>query len=77
MDAFRDSNCQNRFKDETCMYCNKKGHTDTVCFEKRDDDKMTRLAEKVSAAMAQSIAAMNKLAMEGIIETLYKMNLKG
>ncbi len=48
-------NRQNRFKDETCTYCNKKGHTETVCFAKRDDDKMNRLAEKVSAAMAQSI----------------------
>ncbi len=25
--AFRDGNHQNRFKDETCTYCNKKGHT--------------------------------------------------
>ncbi len=74
---FRDGNCPNRFKDETCTYCNKKGHTETVCFAKRDDDKMTRLAEKVSAAMAQSIAATNKLIMERILETLSKMNLKG
>ncbi len=75
--AFRDGNHQNRFKDENCTYCNKKGHTETICFAKRDDDKMTRLEEKVSAAMAQSIATTNKLAMEGIIETLSKMNLKG
>ncbi len=75
--AFRDGNHQNRFKDETCTYCNKKGHTATICLAKHDDDKMTRLAEKVSAAMAQSIASTNKLAMEGIIETLSKMNLKG
>ncbi len=74
--AFRDGNRQNKFKDEICTYCNKKGHTETVCFAKRDDDKMTRLAEKVSAAMAQSIASTNKQAMEGIIETLSKMNLK-
>ncbi len=56
------------------MYCNKKGHTEIVCFAKHDDDKMTRLAEKVSAAMAQSITATNKLAMEGIIETISKSN---
>ncbi len=76
--AFRDGNHQNRLKDETCTYCNKKGHTEIVCFVKRDDDKMTRLAEKVSTVMAQSIAATNKLAMEGITEeTISKMNLKG
>ncbi len=75
--AFRDRNYPNRFKDEICTYCNKKGHTETICFAKRDDDKMTRLAEKVSAAMAQSITATNKLAVESILETLSKMNLKG
>ncbi len=75
--AFQDGNCQNRFKDETCTYCNKKGHTETVCFAKLDDDKMTRLEEKVSAAMAQYIVTTNKLAMKGVIETLSKMNLKG
>ncbi len=75
--AFRDDNRLNRFKDETCTYCNKKGDTETVCFAKRDDDKMTRLAEKVSAAMDQSITSTNKLAMESSLETLSKMNLKG
>ncbi len=72
--ALRDDNRLNRFKDETCTYCNKKGHTENVCFAKRDDDKMTWLARKVSATMAQSIASMNKLAMESILETLSKMN---
>ncbi len=75
--AFRGGNGPNRFKDETCTYCNKKGHTETVCFVKRDDDKMTKMAEKVSASMAQAITVTSKLAMEGIIETLSKMNLKG
>ncbi len=74
--AFRDSNRPNRFKDETCTYCNKNGQTETICFAKHDDYKMTRLAEKVSAAMAESIASTNKLAMESILETLSKMNLK-
>ncbi len=36
--AFNDCNHQNRFKDETCTYCNKKGHTEADCFAKRDDD---------------------------------------
>ncbi len=30
--TYRDGNRQNRFKDETCTYYNKKGHTETVCF---------------------------------------------
>ncbi len=75
--AFRDGNRTDRFKDETCTYCNKKGHTETVCYAKRHNNKMTRLEEKVSAAMAQSIAATNKLAVESILETLSKMDLKG
>ncbi len=75
--AFHDGKCQNRFKDETCTYCNKKGHTETIIFAKHDDDKMTKMAEKVSASMAKAIAATNKLDMEGIIETLSKMNLNG
>ncbi len=38
---------------------------------------MTKMATKVSAAMAEQIAATNKKAMESILETLSKMNLKG
>ncbi len=71
------SNHQNRFNDETCTKCNKKGHTETVCFAKHDDDKLTKMAQKVSAAMAEQITATNKKAMESIVETLKKMNLKG
>ncbi len=67
----------NKFKDETCTYCNKKGHTETICFTKLDDDKLTKMAQKVSAARAEQIAATNKQAMESILETLIKMNLKG
>ncbi len=75
--AFRDGNRQNQFKDETCTYCNKKGHTEVVCFAKRDDDKLAKLAQKLSVAMAEQIAATNKQAMESILETLNKINLKG
>ncbi len=75
--AFRDSNRQNRFKDETCTYCNKKGHIEMVCFVKYDDDKMAKMAKTVSAAMAEEIAANNTKAMESILDTLNKMNLKG
>ncbi len=74
--AFRDGNHQNQFKDETCTYCNKKGHTETICFTKRDFDKWTKMAQKVSATMVKQIAAMNKQAIESILETLSKMNLK-
>ncbi len=74
--AFRDGNCQNRFMDETYTYCNKKGHTETVCFTKCDDNKLTKIAEKVSATMAEQIADINKQAMESILQTLSKMTLK-
>ncbi len=59
MDGFRDGNRQNRFKDETCTYCNKKGNTETVCFAKRDDDKLTKMAQKVSAVKAKQITTTN------------------
>ncbi len=75
--AFRDSIRQNRFKDETCTYCNKKGHTETVCFAKYDNDKMTKMVKTISAAMAEEKSATNKKAMESILDTLNKMNLKG
>ncbi len=38
--TYRDYNRQHSFKDESCTYCNKKGHTETVCFSKRDDEKL-------------------------------------
>ncbi len=38
---------------------------------------MTKMAEKVSASMAEQIAATNKKAMESFLETLSQMNLKG
>ncbi len=75
--AFRDGNHQNRFKGETCTYCNKKCHIETVCFAKHDDDKMVKMAKTISAAMAEEIAATNTKAMESILDTLNKMNLKG
>ncbi len=64
--AFRDCNHHKRFRDQICTYCNKKGHTETVCFAKCDDDKLTKMAQKVSAVMVEQIAAMNKQAMKSI-----------
>ncbi len=64
--AFRYRNHQNKFKDETCTYCNRKGHTEVVCFIKHDDDKLTKMA-----------APSNKLAMDSILDRLNKMHLKG
>ncbi len=75
--AFRDSNRQNKFKDETCSYCNKKCHTEAVCFAKSDNDKLTKMAATVSAAMAEQIATTHKQAMYSILDILDKMNLKG
>ncbi len=75
--GFRDCNRKNCFKDETCTYCNKKGHTEVVCFTKHDVDKLTKMAQKVYPAMVEKITATNKQAMESILETLTKMNLKG
>ncbi len=48
-----------------------------VCFAKHDDDMLTKMAAKVSAAMVEQIADSNKLAMDSILDRLDKMNLKG
>ncbi len=58
--ALGDGNRQNQFKDETCTYCYKKGHTETICFAKHDDEKMAKMAKTISASMEEEIAAMNK-----------------
>ncbi len=49
--AYRDGNRQNKYTNETCTYCNNKGHMEIVCFAKCDDNKLTKMAEKVSAIM--------------------------
>ncbi len=73
----RDVHCQHRFKDESCTYCNKKEHTDMVCFSKYDDEKLTKLAEKISAVMAGKIPARNNEAFESVLNKIEKLNLKG
>ncbi len=75
--AYKDANHQNRFKDETCTYCNMKGHMETVCLSKHDDHKLAKMAEKVSAVMAEMIAASNMQAIKSILNRLDKLNLKG
>ncbi len=75
--AYRDDNHQHRFKDESCIYCNKKGHTETVCFSKCDDEKLTKMAEKLSAVMANKIEASNNEAFELVLNKIERLNLKG
>ncbi len=75
--AYRDGNSQNKYKDETCTYCNKKGHTEVLCFSKRDEGKLIKMAMKVSSSMAEQIAAINKFAMDSILDRFDKMNLNG
>ncbi len=41
--TYRDDHRLHMFKDETCTYCNKKGHTETVCFSKSDDEKLIKM----------------------------------
>ncbi len=75
--AYKDGDHQNKYKDETCTYCNKKGHTETVCFSKHDDDKLSKLAEKCTAAMADRLSGYNKEAMDSIMNKLESLFLKG
>ncbi len=67
--AFPDGNHQNRFKDETSTYCNKKGHTETVCIANRDNDKMNNKVNTLSAGIAEQITATNtKATTESILD---------
>ncbi len=75
--TYRDDNHQHKFKNEYCTYCNKKGHTESVCFSKRDDEKLTKVAEKISAFMANKIAASNNEAFEYVLNKIERLNLKG
>ncbi len=70
--AYKDSNCQDRFKDETCTYYNKKGHTELVCFSKCDNVKLAKMAD-----LADRISASSKCTMESTLNKLDKLNLKG
>ncbi len=53
--TYKDGDRRNKYKDETCIYCNKKGHMETVCSSKGDDDKLSKLAKKCTAAMADRL----------------------
>ncbi len=75
--TYKDDHRQHRFKDESCTYCNKKGHTEMVCFSKRDDEKLTKMAVKISAVMADKIAAINNKAFESVLKEIERLNLKG
>ncbi len=48
-----------------------------VCFSKRDNEKLTKMAEKISAVMANKIAASNNEAFEYILNKIKRLNLKG
>ncbi len=74
--TYRDDDRQHRFKHECCTYFNKKGHTESVCFSKHDDEKLTKLAKKISAVMAGKIAASNNKAFESVLNKIERLNLK-
>ncbi len=73
--AYKYGDLQNMYKDET--YCNKKSHTETVCFSKCDDDKLVKLAEKCIAVMADRLSSYNKEAIDTIMIKLKSLFLKG
>ncbi len=54
--AYKDGNCQDRFKDETCTYCNKKGHMEIVCFSTCSNVKLAKMAD-----LADRISASSKI----------------
>ncbi len=62
--TYRDDHRQHRFKDESCTDGNKKGHTEMVGFSKRDDEKLIKMAVKISAVMTDKITASNNEAFE-------------
>ncbi len=75
--TYRDDHNQHRFKDESCTYCNKKGHTESVCFSKHDDEKLIKMVMKISAVMADKITASNNEAFESVLKKIERLNLKG
>ncbi len=75
--TYRDDHSQHRFKDESCTYCNKKGHTESVCFSKHDDEKLIKMVMKISAVMADKITASNNEAFESVLKKIERLNLKG
>ncbi len=74
--TYRDDHHQHRFKDESCTYCNKKGHTESVCFSKRDHEKLIKMAVKISAVMADKITASNNEAFESVLNKIKRLDLK-
>ncbi len=66
--TYRDDYRQHSFKDESCTYCNKKGHIETVCFSKSDYEKLIKMAVKISAVMADKITASNNEAFESVLK---------
>ncbi len=68
--SYRYGHRQQRFKDESCTYCNKKGHTEMVCFSKRDDEKLIKMALKISAVMADKITASHNKAFELVLNKM-------
>ncbi len=47
------------------------------CFSKRDDDQLSKLAKKCTAAMADHLSTYNKEAMDTIVNKLESLFLKG
>ncbi len=46
-------------------------------FSKRDDEKLTKMAVKISAVMAGRIATSNNEALESVLKEIERLNLKG
>ncbi len=77
--AYKEGDSKNKFRDETCTYCNMKGHKENVCFTKCDDTKSSKLAEKCTSAMTDHLSTYNKESMEAIMSKLKSLflNAKG
>ncbi len=75
--TYKDNHRQHRFKDESCTYCNKKGHTETVCFSKLVNEKLTKMAVKISAVMTCKITTNNNEALMSVLKEIKRLNLKG
>ncbi len=48
-----------------------------VCFSKCVDEKLTKMAVKISAVMAGKIATSNNEALESVLKEIKRLNLKG
>ena len=74
--AFQSSDRKNKYKDETCTFCQRKGHTENVCFAKKDEAKLEKFAMKCASSMQEVFLHNNDANMKDLCDKLEHIVLK-